>query len=72
MIDQQTIFMIVGLSALAMFVLGGSIIGIFLYNRPKVLRRQRINEIGSLGGEDSGASDKAESRRQRRIREKVK
>ncbi len=72
MIDQQTIFMIVGISALAMFVLGGSIIGIFLYNRPKVLRRQRINEIGSLGGEDSGASDKAESRRQRRIREKVK
>ena len=72
MIDQQTIFMIVGLSALAMFVLGGSIIGIFLYNRPKVLRRKRVNEIGSIGGGDGGATDKAESRRQRRIREKVK
>ncbi len=72
MIDQQTIFMIVGFSALAMFVLGGSIIGIFLYNRPKVLRRKRINEIGSLGGVGDGASEKAESRRQRRIREKVK
>ncbi len=72
MIDQQTIFMIVGLSALAMFVLGGSIIGIFLYNRPKVLRRKRLNEIGSIGGGGDGASEKAESRRQRRIREKVK
>ena len=72
MIDQQTIFMIVGISALVMFVVGGSIIGLFLYNRPNVLRRQRINDIGSIGGGDAGASDKAESRRQRRIREKVK
>ncbi len=72
MIDQQTIFMIVGVSALAMFVLGGSIIGLFLYNRPKVLRRKRINEIGSISGGGDGASEKAESRRQRRIREKVK
>jgi len=72
MIDQQTIFMIIGSSALAMLVLGGSIIGLFLYNRPKVLRRRRLNEIGSLGGGANGASEKAESRRQRRIREKVK
>ncbi len=72
MIDQQTIFMIVGSSALIMFVLGGSIIGLFLYNRPKVLRRKRINDIGSISGGGDGASDKAESRRQRRIREKVK
>ncbi len=72
MIDQQVIFMIVGVSALAMFILGGSIIGLFLYNRPKVLRRKRINEIGSIGGGGDGASEKAESRRQRRIREKVK
>ncbi len=72
MIDQQTIFMIVGVSAVAMFVLGGSIIGLFLYNRPRAQRRKRVNEIGSIGGGDGGASDKAESRRQRRIREKVK
>ena len=72
MIDQQTIFMIIGGSAAAIMLLGGGIIGVFLYNRPKVLRRRRIEQIGSLGGGDSGSADKAESRRQRRIREKVK
>jgi tight adherence protein B len=72
MIDQQVIFMIIGGSALAMLLLGGGIIGLFLHNRPKVLRRKRIEQIGSLGGGESGAADKAESRRQRRIREKVK
>ncbi|MBL4690726.1 MAG: hypothetical protein JKY68_04590, partial [Rhodospirillales bacterium] len=72
MIDQQIIFMIIGGSALAMLLLGGGIIGLFLYNRPKVLRRRRIEQIGHLNGGENGSSDKAETRRQKRIREKVK
>ena len=72
MIDQQIILMIIGGSALAMLLLGGGIIGLFLYNRPKVLRRRRIEQIGHLNGGENGASDKAETRRQKRIREKVK
>jgi len=72
MIDQQIIFMIIGGSALAMLLLGGGIIGLFLYNRPKVLRRRRIEQIGHLNGGENGASDKTETRRQKRIREKVK
>ena len=38
----------------------------------KVRIGKRLNEIGSISGGADGASDKAESRRQRRIREKVK
>ena len=72
MIDQQIILMIIGGSALAMLLLGGGIIGLFLYNRPKVLRRRRIEQIGHLNSGKNGASDKAETRRQKRIREKVK
>ena len=72
MIDQQIIFMIIGGSALAMLLLGGGIIGLFLYNRPKVLRRRRIEQIGHLNGGENGSLDKAETRRQKRIREKVK
>ena len=72
MSDQQIIFMIIGGSALAMLLLGGGIIGLFLYNRPKVLRRRRIEQIGHLNGGENGSSDKAETRRQKRIREKVK
>ncbi|NQV84532.1 MAG: type II secretion system F family protein [Rhodospirillales bacterium] len=72
MIDQQVIFMITGGAALTMLVLGGGFIGLFLYNRPKVLRRRRIEQVGSIGSVEAGSADKAENRRQRRIREKVK
>ena len=70
MISQQTIIYIVIGAVAAMLVLGGVIIGAVYIIRPKVLLRKRMNQIGIIG--DSGASDKAESRRQRRIQEKVK
>jgi len=70
MITQQTIIFIVIGAVAAMLVLGGVIIGAVYIIRPKVLLRQRMNQIGMIG--DGGASDKAESRRQKRIQEKVK
>ncbi|MBL6948984.1 MAG: type II secretion system F family protein [Rhodospirillales bacterium] len=72
MIDQQFIFFVIAFATGTIVLGGAGMIGLFLYNRPKVLKRQRIEDIGSLGGGESGASEKAESRRQRRIREKVK
>ncbi|MBI1985921.1 MAG: type II secretion system F family protein [Rhodospirillales bacterium] len=70
MISQQTIIYIVIGSVAAMLILGGLIIGAVFIIRPKVLLRKRMNQIGMIG--DGGASDKAESRRQKRIQEKVK
>jgi tight adherence protein B len=70
MISQQTIIFIVIGAVAAMLILGGGIIGAVYVIRPKVLLRQRMNQIGMIG--DGGASDKAESRRQRRIQEKVR
>ncbi len=70
MIDQQTIIFVIIGAVLAMLMLGGGIIGATFIIRPKVLLRKRMNQIGMIG--DSGASDKAEGRRQRRIQEKVK
>lgn len=70
MIDQQTIILIVIGAVVAMLLLGGAIIGATYLIRPKMLLRQRMNQIGMIG--DAGASEKAESRRQRRIQEKVK
>ena len=37
-----------------------------------MLLRKRMNQIGIIGDGDSGSSEKAESRRQKRIQEKVK
>lgn len=70
MIDQQTIILVIIGAVLAMLMLGGGIIGATFVIRPKLLLRKRMNQIGMIG--DSGASDKAEGRRQRRIQEKVK
>lgn len=70
MISQQTIIFIVIGAVAAMLILGGGIIGAVYIIRPKVLLRRRMNQIGMIG--DGGASDKAESRRQKRIQEKVK
>ena len=70
MISQQTIIFVVIGAVAAMLVLGGSIIAAVYIIRPKVLLRRRMNQIGMIG--DGGASDKAESRRQKRIQEKVK
>lgn len=70
MISEQTIIYIVIGAVSAMLVLGGVIIGAVYVIRPKVLLRKRMNQIGMIG--DGGASDKAESRRQKRIQEKVK
>lgn len=70
MISQETIIYIVIGAVAAMLILGGVIIGAVFIIRPKVLLRKRMNQIGIIG--DSGASDKAESRRQKRIQEKVK
>ena len=46
------------------------IIGATMIIRPRVLLRQRMNQIGMIG--DGGTSEKSEGRRQRRIQEKVK
>jgi len=73
MIDQQTIFIIVGVSSSITFLLGGLIIGFVILNRPNLLKRRRVKQVGVLGSSgDGGASEKAENRRQRRIKEKIK
>ncbi len=69
MTEQTIIFVVIG-SVAAMLILGGGIIGATMVIRPKVLLRQRMNQIGVIG--DGAPSEKKESRRQRRIQEKVK
>jgi len=70
MISQQTIIFVIIGAVSAMLILGGVIISAVYIIRPKVLLRRRLNQIGVIG--DGGASDKAESRRQKRIQDKVK
>jgi len=70
MIDQSTIIFVIIGAVVAMLMVGGGIIGATYIIRPKMLLKQRMNQIGMIG--DGGATDKAESRRQRRIQEKVK
>ncbi len=72
MISQTTIILIISGATLSMLLLGASIIGATILLRPRMLLRKRVNQIGVLGEGDSGASDKAESRRQKRIQETVK
>ncbi len=72
MIDQQTIIFIVIGAVVAMLMLGGGIIGATYVIRPKVLLRQRMNQIGVIGDSGSAQEKRSESRRQKRIQEKVK
>ncbi len=70
MTEQDIILYVVG-SVLVMMLLGGGFIGGMAWIRPRMLLRQRMNEIGILGDGNVG-KEKTESRRQRRIQEKVK
>ena len=69
MSEETIIYVVIG-SVAAMLILGGMIIGATMIIRPRVLLRQRMNQIGMIG--DGGTSEKSEGRRQRRIQEKVK
>lgn len=70
MTQQDIILYVVG-SVAAMVLLGGGFIGGMAWIRPRMLLRQRMNEIGIIG-DGSAGKEKTESRRQRRIQEKVK
>lgn len=72
MISQTTIILVIVGSVVAMLSIGGLIIGATFIIRPKVLLRKRMNQIGIIGSGDSGSSERSESRRQKRIQEKVK
>ena len=72
MISQTTIILVIVGSVVAMLSIGGLIIGAAFIIRPKLLLRKRMNQIGIIGSGDSGSSEKAESRRQKRIQDKVK
>lgn len=69
MTKETIIFITIG-AVFAMVALGGLYIGLMMLIRPKMLLRQRLRQIGVIG--DGAASEKAESRRQKRIQEKVK
>lgn len=69
MTQQDIILIIIG-SLVAMVALGGGIIGVIYVLRPRWLLRQRMNQIGVIG--DGAPSEKLESRRQRRIQQKIK
>ncbi len=69
------IFKVIVGSIVALIMVGVAIIGLSGLFRPKVLLRQRMAAIGVIEGpkkKDSAVSEKAESRRQKRIQEKVK
>ena len=72
-LTPETIIWITVAATVAMIVLGGAFIGVTMIVRPKVLLRQRMNQIGVIGDSAGGANaDKAESRRQKRIQDKIK
>lgn len=68
---QGTIIIVIISSVFAMLLLGGSAIGATMIIRPKVLLRNRLKQIGVLSG-GKQASEKHESRRQKRIQDKIK
>ena len=68
--SQQDIILIIIGSVVAMIAIGGGIIGTTYVLRPRWLLRQRMNQIGVIG--DGAPSEKLESRRQRRIQQKIK
>ncbi len=67
---QQGIIMIIVGAVAAMLVVGTLIIGSTYVIRPRVLLRKRMNQIGVIG--DGLPSEKGESRRQKRIQEKIR
>jgi tight adherence protein B len=69
MIKEQVIMIIVA-SGAAMFLLGTLFIVFTVLNRPKVLKRKRIKELGVIG--EVASADKGEGRRAKRIQDKIK
>jgi hypothetical protein len=70
--NQNTIiFFIIG-SIFAMILGGAGIIGITLVVRPRILLRQRMNQIGVIGTAAAAGSEKTEGRRQKRIQDRIK
>ena len=69
MSEETIIYVVIG-SVAAMLILGGMIITATMIIRPRVLLRQRMNQIGVIG--TGATSERADGRRQRRIQEKVK
>ena len=49
MVDQTTIIFVIIGSVVAMLMIGGGIIGATFIIRPKMLLRQRMNQIGMIG-----------------------
>jgi len=68
---QETIIYIIIGAVLAMLFIGGGIIGTTIIVRPRVLLRKRLQQIGVIGG-GKQVSEKSESRRQKRIQDKIK
>lgn len=71
MIQQTLLWIIIG-AVMSMVVFGGGMIWASIRMRPRMALNKRINQIGVLGKSDSGSHDKSESRRQRRIQDKIK
>ena len=71
MTEEAIIYVVIG-SVAAMLILGGMVIGAAMIIRPRVLLRQRMNQIGVIGDGGGGTTERADGRRQRRIQEKVK
>lgn len=67
---EQKVFMVIAGAAGSMFLLGALFIIIFLINRPKAIKRQRIKDLGVIG--EAVSVDKPESRRAKRIQDKIK
>lgn len=68
---QETIIYIIIGAVFAMLFIGGGIIGTTIIVRPRVLLRKRLQQIGVIGG-GKQVSEKSESRRQKRIQDKIK
>jgi tight adherence protein B len=71
MTEQTIVFITIG-SVVAMLLLGGFIISSNMVIRRRVLLRRRMAQIGVIGGGPTNASERGESRRQKRIQDKLK
>jgi tight adherence protein B len=71
MTQETIIFFIIG-SIFAMILGGAGIIGLTMVIRPRILLRQRMNQIGVIGTGAAAGSEKTESRRQKRIQDRIK
>lgn len=56
-LTPETIIWITVAATVAMIVLGGAFIGVTMIVRPKVLLRQRMNQIGVIGDSAGGAKN---------------